>query len=161
MASCTTVAQHELGQAPTIIIQKFLQFTIRLCARALKATIQKSIWQRFSVPKLVPRLSFSASWDVLGPLSGSEAALVVPGGVLGYLAGPVGVPWGSLGRAWGVLWHPLGCLWVSLGVPWGSLGAAWSDLMEWFQADVRPRWSRGALLWIRDGPGYRLEGLKY
>ena len=122
--------------------------------------MQKSTWQRFAVPKLVPRVPFSASWDVLGPLCGSEAALVGPEGVLGYLGGPLGVSWGFLGRPFGVLWHPFGCLWVSLGVPWKSLGVPWNDLMEWFQADVLPRWSRGALLWFRDGPGDRLEGLK-
>ena len=129
MASCTTVVKHELGQAPTIMIKHFLNFTNRLCARALKTTIQKSTWQRFAVPKLVPRVPFSASWDVLGPLCGSEAALVGPEGVLWYLGGPLGVPWasfegplGSLGGLFGSPGDPLGRLWGSLGVPWRSLG---------------------------------------
>ena len=43
---------------------------IILCAPAFKTTIQKSIWQRFEVPKMAPRVPFTVSLGVLGATLG-------------------------------------------------------------------------------------------
>ena len=121
----------------------------------------------FFLLKINSRVQFTASWGVLGATSVWRGSPCGSRGVLGYVGGPLGVPWGPFGVPWGSFWCPLGVPWGplgaplgSLGVPGGSLGGPWKDLVEWFRADVFPRSSQGAPMWLRGGPRDRHEGQK-